>query len=91
MLAIGLPAAHAEGCYTCGDGSSAACKNYCRYPKDDTFEARKQCEQNGCKISGKSSCPKAAADVRICAAPLSKSQTSVAAIPWCPSTIITTG
>lgn len=72
----------ADGCYTCGDGSSEACKNYCRYQGEDTFQARKECERRGCKISGPSSCP-SAANYKVCVAPPQKSDTSVAALPFC--------
>lgn len=74
-------AASAEGCYTCGSGSSAACKDYCRYAAD-TFEARKACEQRGCKVSGTGSCP-TAVNYKVCLAPAQKSDITALAIAWC--------
>lgn len=67
-LFIGLVAnskIYADGCYTCGSGSSENCKHYCRYSGSDTFENRKKCEKAGCKISGTASCP-TAANYKVC-------------------------
>lgn len=50
-------AARADGCYACGAGSTPQCRDYCRYTGADTFDARKRCERQGCKITGPSSCP----------------------------------
>lgn len=56
---------YADGCYTCGSGSSENCKHYCKYSGSDTFENRKKCEKAGCKISGTASCP-TAANYKVC-------------------------
>lgn len=77
--------AQADGCYTCGGGSSDACKDYCRYSGQDTFAARKSCESKGCKVSGTSSCP-TAVNYKVCLAPApdrSGAGTTVATIAWC--------
>jgi len=60
-------AAFADGCYNCGSGSSNGCQQ-CRYGdnKNETFAARKACENAGCKISGTGSCS-TAANVKVCA------------------------
>jgi hypothetical protein len=76
-----VSAAWADGCYTCGGGSSDACKDYCRYSGQDTFAARKTCESKGCKVSGTASCP-TAANYKVCLAP-APAQPVLAAIPWC--------
>ena len=80
--------AQADGCYICGGGSSAACKDYCRYSGQDTFAARKSCESKGCKVSGTTSCP-TAVNYKVCLAPAPSPSTpsaagpAVAAIAWC--------
>ena len=78
--------AQADGCYICGGGSSAACKDYCRYSGQDTFAARKLCESKGCRVSGTSSCP-TAVNYKVCLAPAKSapggSGPTVAAIAWC--------
>ena len=79
---LGISWAWAEGCYTCGSGSSEPCKQYCRYPKEDSFAARKDCEKRGCKITGTGTCP-AEADRKVCVAPDAKGNPAFAAIPWC--------
>ncbi len=58
---------YADGCYICGSGSSEKCKDYCKYSGSDNFENRKKCEKAGCKITGTSSCPKAA-NYKVCSA-----------------------
>jgi hypothetical protein len=58
---------YADGCYTCGSGSSENCKHYCRYSGSDTFENRKKCEKAGCKITGTASCP-TASNYKVCSA-----------------------
>ena len=73
VLSLGLfalPANASDGCYTCGSGSSEACKHYCRYGSSDTSAARKACEAKGCKISGTGSCP-TAVNYKVCSAPVS--------------------
>lgn len=78
--------AWADGCYTCGGGSSDSCKDYCRYSGQDTFATRRSCDAKGCKISGTSSCP-TAANYKVCLAPSPApgqgGGTTVASIPWC--------
>lgn len=61
------PALLADGCYICGSGSSANCRDYCRYSGSDTFDARKKCEKAGCKVSGTASCP-SASNYKVCSA-----------------------
>ncbi len=83
-LSIGAaPLAWADGCYSCGGGSSEACKEYCRYTGSDTFEARKGCERKGCRVAGPAACP--AAGAKICLAPSGPSRDSAAAetVAWC--------
>ena len=81
--------ARADECYLCGSGSTANCKDYCRYGKtfrEDTFEARKACEKRGCKVSGTGSCP-TAANYKVCRVePAQTPGTAVAAIDWCVPT-----
>lgn len=72
----------ADGCYTCGSGSSEQCKNYCRHAGPDTFAARKECEKRGCKISGTASCP-TAVNYKVCMAPVQDSGKTVAAVLQC--------
>jgi hypothetical protein len=60
--------ARADGCYICSSGSTPNCKDYCRYSGQDTFAARKACEQRGCKIGGTASCP-TAVNYKVCMAP----------------------
>lgn len=74
--------AAADGCYTCGEGSSETCKNYCRYQGENTYQAHRECERRGCKITGTAPCP-SAVNYKVCMAPPQKSETSVAALPWC--------
>ena len=63
LLGGGLVAkAIADGCYNCGSGSPC---NQCRYGNDDTFDKRKVCQSNGCKITATSSCS-TAANVKVC-------------------------
>ena len=59
--------AMADNCYTCGSGSAAACKHYCKYNGPDTFDARKKCQAAGCKVSGTASCP-TASNYKVCVA-----------------------
>jgi hypothetical protein len=79
----------AEGCYVCGPGSTPVCGHFCRYQKDDTFEARKECQQRGCKIHGKGPCP--AEPKLICSAPSTSGNITVASIPWCAGEQSTNG
>ena len=76
-------AARADGCYSCGGGSSDACKDYCRYTGNDTFEARKSCERKGCRVSGTAACPGAGA--KICLSPKVRvpDGASDQTIAWC--------
>ena len=75
--------AWADGCYTCGGGSSDACKDYCRYSGQDTFAARKSCESKGCKVGGTAACP-TAVNAKVCRAPAAApSRSVVAAAAWC--------
>lgn len=60
--------ASADGCYICASGSSATCRDYCRYTGAETWENRRRCEQRGCRIGGTASCP-TAANMRVCVAP----------------------
>lgn len=71
--------ARADGCYICSSGSTEACKNYCRYTGQDTFAARKACEQRGCKIGGTASCP-TAVNYKVCMAPADKSADQTVAL-----------
>lgn len=49
-----VPTADAgEDCYNCGSGSKA---DQCKTRGKDTFERRKVCEANGCKVSGTGMC-----------------------------------
>ncbi len=66
VLFVGPVALSADGCYNCASGSS--CGNQCRYGSSDTFAARKACEKKGCKITGTSSCSRAA-NVKVCQRP----------------------
>lgn len=70
LLTLGGAAtpAGAAGCYVCGQGSAAACRDYCRYDGADTFDSRHRCEARGCRVSGASSCP-GPGDARVCEAP----------------------
>jgi len=70
--------AAADGCYICSRGSSANCKDYCRYSGSDTFAARKECEKKGCKVGGTASCP-TAVNYKICSAPAPAAPTVAAA------------
>ena len=56
-------AARADGCYTCGTGSTNGCQE-CRY-KEETWAARHDCEAKGCKVSGTTSCS-TASNVKVC-------------------------
>ena len=58
--------AFADGCYNCSSSSSNGCQQ-CRYGdnKDETFAARKACENAGCKVTGTGSCS-TAANVKVC-------------------------
>jgi hypothetical protein len=48
---------HAELCYLCASGSGC---EQCRAGSDnDTQDARKACEQKGCKVNGYTSCSSA--------------------------------
>lgn len=49
--------AWADGCYSCGNGSSPTCRDYCSYSGVDTFKNRHACEAAGCRITGTSACP----------------------------------
>lgn len=64
----------ADGCYLCGSGSTAACKDYCKYTGSDTWDNRKKCESAGCKVSGTSSCP-SASNYKVCSAQLTVPKT----------------
>jgi hypothetical protein len=68
LATVAPAAARADGCYICGSGSTDACKDYCRYTGDDTWDARKACEAKGCKVSGTASCP-TAVNYKVCQAP----------------------
>lgn len=86
LLPVALPqSAWADGCYTCGGGSSDACKEYCRYSGSDTFQARKGCEAKGCRVTGTAACPPAGA--KMCLAPSGRSRDSASSetIAWCAS------
>ncbi|MBI3396140.1 MAG: hypothetical protein HY042_09925 [Spirochaetia bacterium] len=50
-----VPNLKADGCYGCGSGSSASCKDYCRYSGEDTWDNRHKCEALGCKIASTTS------------------------------------
>jgi hypothetical protein len=67
LSVLAVPAAaFADGCYTCGSGSQNGCKE-CRYgdSKNETFAARRACENAGCKVSGTTSCS-TASNVKVC-------------------------
>lgn len=81
VLSLSPLVARAEGCYTCGAGSSPQCRDYCRYPGADTFDARKTCEKKGCRIGSPTPCPSGGNAV-ICRAPAA-AQPIIASIPWC--------
>ena len=68
----------------CGSGSSEQCKNYCRYSGSDTFNARKDCEKRGCKVSGTASCP-TAVNYKVCMIPVEDSTKTVASLLQCSS------
>lgn len=72
-----LPISHAraDGCYLCGPGSTGSCQQYCRYRGQDSFDARKQCERKGCRVTGTASCPSAGT---VCSAPSTPSKDSLA-------------
>jgi hypothetical protein len=80
------PAARAEGCYSCGDGSKAHCRDYCRYHGRDTYAARRECENKGCRVSGPTDCPQPGQNKAICLVPASAITTYeshlVASVPW---------
>lgn len=50
-------AINAELCYLCGSGSS--CEQCPAGGNNDTQDARKACENRGCKVSGTTSCSSA--------------------------------
>jgi hypothetical protein len=80
--------ARAEGCYTCGGGSSDHCRDYCHYHGQDTFAARRECEKKGCKVSGAAACPQPGPNKAICLAPPPANTPGgdshlVATVPWC--------
>lgn len=50
-----VPSLRADGCYGCGSGSSANCKDYCKYSGEDTWDNRHKCEAAGCKIQSTTS------------------------------------
>jgi hypothetical protein len=77
-----VASARADGCYICGSGSSEQCKNYCRYSGSDTFNARKDCEKRGCKVSGTASCP-TAVNYKVCMIPVEDSTKTVASLLQC--------
>lgn len=79
-----VASARADGCYICGSGSSEQCKNYCRYSGSDTFNARKDCEKRGCKVSGTASCP-TAVNYKVCMIPVEGSTKTVASLLQCSS------
>jgi hypothetical protein len=90
LFVLAAPAAWASGCYTCGNGSAPACRDYCEYKGADTFDNRHKCVAKGCKIAGTSACPDAAAKARMCLderpAPRpdpDRRADNAAAIPWC--------
>ena len=76
----------ADGCYACGAGSSPACGGFCRYTGNDSFGARKQCENKGCRVTGPTACPASGAQ---CKAPTGSrtDAASAAQIAWCPAAL----
>ena len=72
--------ARADGCYSCGAGSSAACGGFCRYTGNDSFAARKQCESKGCRVIGATACPASGA---VCKAPSARAPEPATQIAWC--------
>lgn len=80
--ALPLGTARADGCYTCGGGSSDTCKEYCRYSGSDTFEQRKGCEKKGCRVISAAACP--AGGAKICLLPTERRRDpATVAIAWC--------
>lgn len=75
-MLVGAPALLADGCYICGSGSTAGCRDYCRYGGSDTFDNRKKCEKAGCKVSGTASCP-TAVNYKVCSAFQDKSLSEI--------------
>ena len=59
MFSLTAPVYSGDGCYICGSGSSDGIQQ-CQYKGSDTFDQRKKCEANGCKVSGTTSCSTAA-------------------------------
>lgn len=74
--------ARADGCYACGAGSSPACGGFCRFTGNDSFAARKQCENKGCRVTSATTCPASGA---ICRAPTKPASEPVYStqIAWC--------
>ena len=87
LPALTAASARADGCYTCGDRSSAECNGYCRYSGADTFGARKLCEDKGCRVVRSAPCPTGAPKICLAPAPSPSSPggsgPTVAAITWC--------
>ena len=54
IFSMTAPVFAGEGCYICGSGKQ------CKYHGSDTFDQRKKCKSNGCKVSGTTSCSTAA-------------------------------
>ncbi|PJZ68227.1 hypothetical protein CH373_17810 [Leptospira perolatii] len=75
FTSLALPATlSADGCYLCGSGSSDACRDYCRYYGEETWDNRKKCENAGCRVSGTGSCP-SASNYHVCDAVGTNSKT----------------
>jgi len=71
-----------DTCATCGSGSSNGCQQ-CRMPGGDNQANRKNCEKQGCKISGTASCS-TAANVKVCKVETSSAPTAQRDTRECP-------
>ena len=49
---------YADGCYICKSDSKDGIQQ-CKYHGSDTFDQRKKCESDGCKVGGTTSCSSA--------------------------------
>ncbi len=81
MLALLPSAAMADLCYSCSSGSKKGCKQCRSRSGKDTQKDRKICKDMGCKVSGTSSCSKAA-NVKVCWAPRPRAIPAVEMFPY---------